>query len=57
MSADVCTFCHGRPVRNAAAWVSLHAPKYAACPRCGRTYSNTEGDRRIAELDADEAKS
>jgi predicted nucleic acid-binding Zn ribbon protein len=31
----VCGFCKGKPVRNAAAWVSLDASKYAPCPRCG----------------------
>jgi hypothetical protein len=37
-----CGFCKGRPVLNAAAWVSLDAPKYAPCPRCGREWTEAE---------------
>jgi hypothetical protein len=36
----VCTFCNGKPVRNAAAWTSLDASKYAPWPRCGHVWDD-----------------
>lgn len=36
VNAIVCTFCHDRPVLNAAAWTALGQVRYLPCPRCGR---------------------
>jgi len=32
---DVCDFCQGQPVGNAARWVNGEVPPTAPCPRCG----------------------
>jgi hypothetical protein len=40
LDAD-CPHCEDRPVPNAARLTDPTAPRYAACPRCGRTH---EGD-------------
>lgn len=31
-----CSFCEGRPVRNAAGWIAAEQPEFVPCPRCGR---------------------
>lgn len=31
-----CTFCEGRPVRNARGWVAGGQPDATPCPRCGK---------------------
>lgn len=33
---EPCGFCHGRTVRDAAAWVGGRDPGPVACPRCGK---------------------
>jgi hypothetical protein len=52
-AAADCTFCHGRPVLNAGHWIDSEAPKFAPCPRCGRTFTEDEfqaGARREPEV-------
>jgi hypothetical protein len=44
---DVCSYCHDRPVRNAAAWIMAHQPHYSPCPRCG--HKIVPDDEREAE--------
>jgi hypothetical protein len=45
--SDVCGFCKGKPVLNAAAWTTIGASKYAACPRCGQEWD----DAALAEYE------
>lgn len=34
---EVCGFCKGQPVGNAATWLDGKPRPPAACPRCGET--------------------
>lgn len=31
-----CSFCEGKPVRNARGWIGLDQPETLPCPRCGK---------------------
>lgn len=39
---SVCTFCYGKPVRNARSWISRpgDVPEFVPCPRCGQAWDD-----------------
>ena len=51
---SVCDYCKGRPVLNAASWVSISAPEYVPCPRCGREWDGEAQTAAEREREQDE---
>jgi hypothetical protein len=49
--SELCGFCQGKPVLNAAAWTTWGAPHYVPCPRCGELNLPDDVERRATHDD------